>query len=214
MHLLLTDQLVCPRCGPEFGLVLMADGVSDRRVRSGSLGCFNCRARYPVTEGWADLVSPDEAAAASGADAPGAPEPPDESDGSEAAFRVAALLGIRKGPGHVLVAGDSARHGARVAGLVEDLEVVAVHPGLRGGPEVPGVSPIRVGRRLPFQSHSLMGVLLEAPWSATHRDEALRVVRPGARIVLQDAPDGTREELESEGRELLLATDRTLVAVR
>ena len=32
MHILLTDALTCPRCGPDFGLIVLAEGVEDRRV--------------------------------------------------------------------------------------------------------------------------------------------------------------------------------------
>ena len=58
MHLLLTDRLTCPRCGPEFGLVLLADRLEDRRVLEGALGCPNCRDRYPVRDGFGDLRPP------------------------------------------------------------------------------------------------------------------------------------------------------------
>ena len=46
----LTDHLVCPRCGPPFGLILLARDVRDRRVREGEFGCPNCRDRFPVKE--------------------------------------------------------------------------------------------------------------------------------------------------------------------
>lgn len=231
MHLLLVDHLTCPRCGPEFGLILMAEGVADRRVQAGELGCFNCRERYPVRGGRARLLAPGEGASGEGTSDPENPEAAGadagsarESGDAEAAFRVAALLGIRKGPGHVLVAGAAARQARAVAGLVEELEVVVAlgggGPGARprgdGGAGIspPGVSELVVGRGFPVRSHALMGAFLDAPWSTTHLEEALRVVRPGARIVLRDGPEILRQRLEEEGLELLLATDRTLVAIR
>ncbi len=58
MNVLLTDHLVCPRCGPPFGLVLLARDVRDRRVRRGELGCSNCRDAFPVKNGFADLRPP------------------------------------------------------------------------------------------------------------------------------------------------------------
>jgi uncharacterized protein YbaR (Trm112 family) len=51
MHIVLTDVLTCPRCGPEFGLILLAHHVEARRVSSGALGCSNCREKYPIVEG-------------------------------------------------------------------------------------------------------------------------------------------------------------------
>lgn len=58
MQLLLTDRLTCPRCGPTFGLILLADRMSDRRVRDGRLGCPNCRDSFPIVDGFADLRAP------------------------------------------------------------------------------------------------------------------------------------------------------------
>ena len=55
MHILVTDRLACSRCGPAFGLVLLADRLENRRVLSGHLGCANCRERYPIIEGFGDL---------------------------------------------------------------------------------------------------------------------------------------------------------------
>ena len=46
MHILLTDVVTCPRCGPEFGLILLADRFEERRVMQGRLGCPNCREEY------------------------------------------------------------------------------------------------------------------------------------------------------------------------
>ena len=43
MHILLTDTLTCPRCGPDFGLILLAERIEGRRVMDGHLGCANCR---------------------------------------------------------------------------------------------------------------------------------------------------------------------------
>jgi uncharacterized protein YbaR (Trm112 family) len=100
MHLSLTDILTCPRCGPEFTLVLLADRVEDRRVLDGSLGCANCRERYPVHDGFADLRPP-PAGPLPDAGAGPRPGPQDE------AYRLAALMGVTQGPGFVLVLGES-----------------------------------------------------------------------------------------------------------
>ena len=55
MELSLTDLVTCPRCGPTYGLILIPDEVRERRVVSGLLGCPNCRERYGVEAGVADL---------------------------------------------------------------------------------------------------------------------------------------------------------------
>lgn len=51
MHLTLTDKLTCPRCGPDSGLILLADRIRDRRVLEGSLDCADCMERYPIRGG-------------------------------------------------------------------------------------------------------------------------------------------------------------------
>ena len=38
MHILLTDLLFCPRCGPQHGLILLANRLEERRVLDGWLG--------------------------------------------------------------------------------------------------------------------------------------------------------------------------------
>src|SRR5690606_8442394 len=51
MHIVLTDLLTCPRCGPAHGLILVADGLAERRVLDGALGCANCREKYEIRDG-------------------------------------------------------------------------------------------------------------------------------------------------------------------
>src|SRR4051794_6449637 len=118
MHILLTDLLTCPRCGPEFGLVLLAERVEERRVREGRLGCPNCREQYPVRAGVADLRlpgAPDADAAAVSSSAADADE----------AVRLAALLGLAEASGTVLLAGDAAAQAGAMAALLGQVEVVA-----------------------------------------------------------------------------------------
>lgn len=205
MHLLVTDRLSCPRCGPEFGLVLLADELAERRVLGGWLGCANCRERYPVTEGFGDLRPP-----------PREPEnapPPPEGDPEEA-FRLAALLGVREGPGLLLLVGDTAGQAGPVAGMIDEIEVVAVHAGLRDEKEAPGVSRISAGERLPFFTGSLRGVALEGDPSEERLREAVRVLGPSARLVLRFPAEGIGERLEALGTVLLLETAKAVVAAR
>lgn len=70
MHILLTDILSCPRCGPEFGLILLADRIEARRVLAGTLGCANCRSKYAIRDGVADLRAAPSAGAEAGAQTP------------------------------------------------------------------------------------------------------------------------------------------------
>jgi uncharacterized protein YbaR (Trm112 family) len=206
MHLLLTDRLTCPRCGPHFSLVLMADDLADRRVREGKLGCFNCREEYPVRKGVGDLRPPPR-------DPPPSPEGSPEDD-AEGALRLAAFLGVKEGPGHLLLVGECAAHAERLAAMIEEIEVVAVHPGLEGREEIEGVSRIRMGPRIPLQQYATRGVALEGDAVGIYLDEALRVLGPQGRIVLFGADPDPSVRLEEAGLEVLLRTERVLVAGR
>lgn len=217
MHLLLTDRLTCPRCGPRFGLILLAERVDDRRVMEGHLGCPNCREHYPVLKGYGDLRPPVDRRVSSDGPA-GTSDPgstPDEAVARdvEGALRLAALLGVERGPGFLLLMGPSARLAGRLAAMVGGIEVVAVGPGLKALAESPGVSRMAFHKGIPFYDASFQGVALQGEWIPPHLGEALRVVRPGARIVLLDLTEQDRTRLEEAGLEFLLVTGKALVAV-
>ena len=57
VNVVLTDHLVCPRCGPPFGMVLLARDVRDRRVHEGEFGCPNCRDTVPGGRGVRGLAA-------------------------------------------------------------------------------------------------------------------------------------------------------------
>ena len=203
MHILLTDILSCPRCGPEFGLVLLADRVEERRVLEGRLGCPNCREQYPVRGGVLDArLSADRAADADGAAA----------DDPGAAVRLAALLGLADARGTVLVAGPGAALAAEVAALVPELEVVALAAAPAAGEERPGVSRVAAGAGLPFRSRTLRGVALTGGADPALLAEGVRVLQPGARLVVEGAPAGAAELLSGLGAQVMLEQEGTVVA--
>jgi len=208
MHILVTDRLACSRCGPRFGLILLADELTDRRVVRGSLGCPNCRERYPIEAGFGDLrPSPRGDHETRNVSSPEASDP-------EGALRLAAFLGVDQGPGMVLLSGAPARHAERLAAMIEEIEVVADHPGLRAMPERPGVSRIVMGSPFPFQSGSLRGVALAGEEGVRVLDEAIRLLGPRARLVLLDPPPDSRRALEDRGLEVLLEARPAVVGAR
>lgn len=234
MHLLLTDRLTCPRCGPGFGLILLADRVVDRRVHEGSLGCPNCRDRFPITRGFADLRAPPRTPLPEAGDAgrpvssdenagrrtvgPGEDEVGERGDGGPEeegpAVRVAAMLGVAEGPGHLALVGGVARLAARIADLVEGVEVLAVSPGARHGAEREGVSRMVATPGLPFRDRSLRGVALGPDAVEDFLDGATRVVMRGGRVAALDPPAGTRERLEERGLSVVLDDPAGVVAAR
>ncbi len=235
MHILLTDVLTCPNCGPEFGLILLADRVEDRRVLEGTLGCANCRERYGIVEGFADLRPSDahlgagsdskdpdkvehaEAAdAADGAGGSGAAETAAAKGENEEgdAFRLAALMGVTEGPGLVLVVGPPAAHSAEISALVEDVEVIAAGPGMLERPEGEGVSRVALARSFPFEQGSMRAVVLGGAASDVLLEEGAGVLKTTGRLVLEGAPSNARRRLEEAAFEIAAEEGGVIVAVK
>lgn len=207
MHLLLTDQLTCPRCGPEFGLILLADRLVERRVHAGSLGCPNCRDAFPVVDGFADLRAPPRGDLPEGllADA--------EAD-AEAVDRLRALLGLVRGPGRAVLMGAPAAAAEGLAEAVEELDVVAIDPDLHDRDDVAGVSRMIAAPGLPFYGRRMRGVALDGRLGRAWFSEGVRVLAPKCRIVVRPAPEWVADAAVEEGLTVLVSEAETIVAAR
>lgn len=200
MHILLTDILTCPRCGPGFGLILLADRVEDRRVRTGLLGCSNCREKYPIRDGAVDFGA--------------TPERVEPRVDSSAAERLAALLGVTRGPAFLLLAGPAAGHAAALADMLDDVEVLTIDA-VAESDDGPGINRILArGPRLPIASAKIAGVALTGPAADALLDEGARAVSPVGRLVLDPAPPDAAERLVRHGMRIAAQQDGTAVAVR
>lgn len=214
MHVSLSDLVTCPRCGPAWGLVLMPEEVRERRVVAGVLGCANCRERYRVEGGVADLRLPGDPGRSDAA-------PPEAGEGEaaaaaepgEAVIRLAALLDLAGAVGTVLLLGPASSLGGRLAALVEGVEVVEVVAGAPAGVGSPSVSRLRVGEAIPLRSGSVRGVALTGG-EAGRLEEAARVVSAGGRLVVEPALPSTRERLEAAGLRVVAEEGGTVVATR
>ncbi|MDQ3521958.1 MAG: hypothetical protein M3434_06455 [Gemmatimonadota bacterium] len=207
MHLLLTDVLACPRCGPEFGLILLADEVRERRVLQGHLGCPNCREEYPIRHGVADLRFPPPAET-------GCPEKPVEAS-EELALRVAALLGVRTPGARILLIGAGANLALGLSRLLPDVEVIA----LVGRPDaaeqdLAGVSVVAAGAVLPFQLGKLHAAAILGGADQADVARAAAVLARGARLLIDPAERGVTDGLEAAGLQLLLDESGAVLAVR
>lgn len=187
MHILLTDILSCPRCGPEHGLILLANRIEARRVLDGWLGCAECREQYRIAGGFADLRVPPAAPLPGPAAAP----PPARR---EEAFGLVALLGVMEGPGFVLIAGPAARLATGVAAIVEGLEVIAAEEALAGWTETSGVSRIAASPALPFYSGRLRAVALSGEAADRLLEEGARALSPVGRLVLWSGSGGVEPD--------------------
>ena len=204
MNVVLTDHLVCPRCGPPFGLVLLARDVRDRRVREGEFGCPNCRDSFPVEGGFADLRPPprgpvpggveptnaDDATKGASTDAPGRTGASDEEVQSRA-LRLAAALGVAEGPGLIVVPDSHRAEAGPLARLVSGIEVVVV--GWRGRAVVAEeVSAFVTGPKIPLRDGVVRGVVVAGGEGEGWWGESLRVLMPGGRIVISHATPAAR----------------------
>lgn len=224
MHILLTDILTCPRCGPEFGLILRADRMIERRVIEGAVGCPNCRETYPIRDAtvhFAPLAADKaESAGTAGADDAGESSPPDPDD-AEAALRLAALMGVTQGPAYVLLAGSSMATAARIAAIIERVEVITVAPPdsvagyTQGSADATpaAVSRLVVASKLPLATARLSAVVLSGPPADLLLEEAARTMSPLGRLVLEAAPPDSTERLAAAGLRVLAQDADTIVAV-
>jgi uncharacterized protein YbaR (Trm112 family) len=209
VYILLTDVVVCPRCGPEFGLIVLADRIDARRVVEGRLGCPNCRESYPVRDGVADLRPP-------GAPHPAPSPSADALTGDaleEEGVRLAALLGLADAGGLVLLEGYPATAAGAVSAVVPAAEVVA----MTAAPDAAGAGPERVSQVLgthpfPFRAAALRGVALRGAPGAARLAEGLRVLAPGSRMVVDGAAPGTATALADHGAAVLLDQEGVVVA--
>jgi len=208
VHLLLTDRLSCPRCGPAFGLILLADRMEERRVRDGTLGCPNCRDGYPVRDGFGDLRAPPRGALPRGR--AGSPGPTDPAE----AERLQALLGVAEGPGTLVLAGAPARLAGALAARIPGVEVVGLDADMALWPDVPGVSRMTSRPGIPFFDRTLRGVAVDGTLGTRWLEEAARVAAPLCRVVVSDAPDETPGVLTAGGLRILASEAGTVVAAR
>lgn len=207
MFVPLTDIVTCPSCGPEWGLVLLADRVAERRVLEGRFGCPNCRGSFGVAGGFADM-RPDPAEPAPAA------APLDPAGDREAALRLAALMGLGTGTPRALLVGPAAAYAHALAALLEGLEVVVVGEGTAGWAEESGVSRFAAAGRLPFRDRCMSGVTLSGPAADSLLEEGARVLGGAGRMILEGAPADVEARLVRASFEIVAREGGTLVARR
>lgn len=219
MDIALTDLLTCPRCGPSYGLVVLPGEVRDRRIRSGVLGCANCRERYRLDEWVADLRPGGQGEVEEG-------ESPFESDDAgrperEEAVRLAALLGLSEPGGVVVLTGTAAVQAGllgQVVSGIREVVVVSDPERLMADGDVASASYVRVSGALPFRvlplrDRSVRGVVLAGRWSELV-EEGARLVAPAGRLVLDPAPSDAVGRVEGAGLRVQLDEAGVVVAGR
>jgi uncharacterized protein YbaR (Trm112 family) len=203
VHILLTDILACPVCGPPFGLIVRSDDMRDRRVLEGALGCPNCERTYPVRGGVAmldpedDRMPDDTVAAGSGGD-------------DQATIRIAALLGLNDASGFALVAGPAAAFAADLAELGGTVEIIADATYTTSG----AASRLRLGARLPFYDGKLHGVWLSGESADAWLEEGARALHPLGRLVIEGSPSLMVQRLAAAGLRIVAEQGGTALATK
>lgn len=178
--------------------------VDDRRVKSGWLGCPNCRRDFPVTDGIADLRVEPEARRAM--------RPAVEED--ELAVKVLALSGLagERGP---LLLGDGLEHVAGdIVDLAPELEVIVVTRTPERLAVRPGVSGVACDIGIPVAEAKLPCVAIAPGGAGDLVAAAARRVGGGGRLLLFDATAGDVAEVERSGFRVIAAEGTTAVAER
>jgi len=212
MHLLLTDRLTCPRCGPAFGLILRADELTDRRVASGVLGCPNCRESYPIAAGEGDLRP--------GPRTPLNPVPPvppasdEEVDTVQALLGLGGEIGLSPGVAQTVLVGRAARYAAGLGSRLPDLEMVTVSRERRSVPEGEPVTALVTGGVIPLHEATVRGVVLEGKDAEDWIASAARVVAPLNRVVVMAPSEEAADLLERGGLQVQLRAPEAVVARR
>lgn len=204
MHIVLTDILTCPVCGPDFGLIVLAQQIEDRRVLEGRLGCPHCERHYPIEDGLAHLEVDTKL-------------PVGEAEGADAerALRIAAFAGLQEGRGLSLLVGAPAGQATELAKLFPGTEFIAFADDADDRwAEQAGVNRIASGERLPVGSGRLRAVVLSGADAAGLLDEAARVLSVGGRLVWLDAPADTDAALAAAGLRVMARDPANLIAVR
>jgi hypothetical protein len=171
----LIDLLRCIRPHDETWLVASFNKVNNRFVEEARLGCPSCSAEYWIRGGVADfseeVVLPkceDERKAAS-------------HRREELATRAGAYLEATE-PGATVVLGGLWAHAAQELSEMAEIRVVGINaPSEVKESETVGL--VSVGSEIPLAARSVLGVALDAWFPAKIVESAVRVVRPGGRIV-------------------------------
>lgn len=186
MFIELVDVLRCPRPHEESWLVLSASRMRDRHVVEGELGCHVCQSHFSIRDGIAVFD-----ASARRADA--APPP-----ASDAAFRMAALLGLAEPGGIAVLVGEHTALAPTLAAVIPETQFLCINAAhAEYGAADARISQLLASEPLPVSAGSCRGVAVDAAHaSPAFLDAAIRVLRGKGRLVVPATatlPDGVVE---------------------
>jgi hypothetical protein len=192
MFIELTDHLRCPEDHAEQFVVLLPDRLEERQVIRGSLGCPVCGAIFAVEDSVARFAPVERGA----------------GETALSAGAALALTGIGGPGGYLVLAGAAGSLAPELGPLLPQTHLVLVNPpeGIRAGP----MASVLEARALPLKTASMRSVVVGRDLGADPRwvREAVRVVLPGNRIVIEGEP------MEDVGAEVLASAPGAWVGRR
>ena len=175
MFIEMIDSLRCVNDHEETWLVASFREIANRYVIEGTLGCPICSAEYQINNGVADFTLGARAADHTKERATA------EHSREELATRAGAFLDATQ-PGSTVVLGGLWALGAAELSQMADVRVIALNPP-PGVHESERVGVVRIAGRIPLAPGSAHGVALDEWFDPEIVDAALRVVKPGGRVV-------------------------------
>jgi hypothetical protein len=168
------DLLRCVNAHEDTWLVASLKAISNRFVLDGTLGCPVCHAEYPIKKGIADFRI--------GGETEQLPEQPVPRESREdLAMRIGAFLSATE-PGATVVLGGSWAEAAQELSVMTETRVLALNPS-KQVEESESVGLLCVSDEIPLAPASVLGVALDPSFPTKIISSALKVVRPGGRIV-------------------------------
>ena len=174
MFIEMIDLLRCINDHEDSWLVASFRNITNRFVIGGTLGCPICSAEYEIVDGVADFSggAPRASVARTQLTAP---------EKEELATRAGAFLNAVE-PGATLVLGGSWAESAHELSLMTETLILALNPS-QGVEEAERVGLIRANREIPLAPGTALGVALDETAPDEMVASAVKVVRPGGRIV-------------------------------
>jgi uncharacterized protein YbaR (Trm112 family) len=178
------DLLRCVNAHEDTWLVASLKAISNRFVLDGTLGCPVCHAEYPIRKGIADFRIGGEAEQL-------LEQPVPRESREDLAMRIGAFLSATE-PGATVVLGGSWAEVAQELSVMTETRVLTLNPSNRVE-ESESVGLLRVTYEIPLAPASVLGVALDASFPTKIISSALKVVRPGGRIVGPATIDAPRD---------------------
>ncbi|PYO75877.1 MAG: hypothetical protein DMD63_15835 [Gemmatimonadetes bacterium] len=174
MFIELLDLLRCINAHEETWLVTSFNSISNRFVLEGTLGCPTCSAEYRIIDGIGRFGTRPAAS-----EVPRNPMSARERE--DLATRAGAFLNVTQ-PGATVVLGGRWAEAAQELSVMTESRIFALNPA-QHVEESESVGLLEVHRQIPLAASSVRGVAIDFSFPREILTSAIRVVRPGGRIV-------------------------------